>query len=238
MNVTPGYDFGTTEIPTKEKLSLMVTGMSITDIGYEQLQTTIIGITVTDASQTSLPAEGWLWGDARSNIWLKTRLGMVRVRCAEGGWESLRWPYGVANTASNWSVPGSMVQFHEFIVGNTLESNAVLRVNSGGSKTGSTWHVGVTQETVPSTATTAPGYFRTVYRGWTRFYAPDFSPMGTAVTKGRLWRSSVNTPEWVITDAYDNTDALVYGDATGRDPDGDLDNYCYGYFYPGLLTTP
>lgn len=238
MNITPGYDFGSTEIPTREKLGLMATGMSIRNIGYEQLQTTIIGITVTDASQTSLPAEGWMWGDARGNLWIKTRLGNVRVRCSEGGWESLRWPYGIANTPSNWSIPGSAIEFAEFIVGNTLESNTLLRAISGGSKTGATWVVGINQETVPSTATTAPGYFRTIYRGWTRFYAPDFAPMATTTTKARAWRSTVNSNEWVVTDAADNTDALVYGDIVGRDPDGDTNNYMYGFFYPGLLTVP
>ena len=75
MRVIPGFDFGSTEIPTREKLGLMATGMSVTDIGYEQIDATIIGVTITDASQVSLPAEGWMWVDARSNVWRSSIAG-------------------------------------------------------------------------------------------------------------------------------------------------------------------
>ena len=236
MQVTPGYDFGVNEVPTQGTLQQMLTNMTLTGIAYDGLQSGVIGLTMTDNSQTSLAAEGWMWVDSRSNIWLKTRNGNVRVRCSEGGWESVRWPYGVNATTSLFGLPGSMANLVEFITNNTLESNVCLRLTAGGSGNGATWHLGVNQETVPSTATTAPGYFRTIYRGWTRFYAPDFMAAATTVDRGRMWRLTSSSNEWIFQEINDNMDRVVYGDAVRADPDGATGDYVYGYFYPGLVS--
>ncbi len=236
MQVTPGYTFGGTEVPTRGLLEQSLGNATLTGIAADALVSGLVGITMTDNSQTSLASEGWMWVDSRSNIWLKTRNGHVRVRLSEGGWESVRWPYGVAATGSLASVPGSVADFVEFIANNTLESNVCLRVRAGGGANAATWHIGVNQETVPSTATTAPGYFRTIYRGWTRFYAPDFIPAATTVDRGRLWRLTGTSNEWIFQEINDNIDRVTYADVVRADPDGDTANYAYGYFYPGLLS--
>lgn len=237
MQVTPGYIFSANEVPTRGLLEQVLGGASITGIGYDALQAGAVGLTMTDNSQTSLASEGWCWIDSRSNVWVKTRNGLVRMRCSEGGWESIRWPYGVAATASPASVPGSVADFVEFIAGNTQESNTCLRIRAGGSGSGSTWHMGVNQETVPSTATTAPGYFRTIYRGWTRLYAPDFAPAGTTIDRARLYRTTALSNEWVYQDISDAITSVIYVDAVRADSDSAPNDYFYGYFFPGLLSS-
>lgn len=236
MQATPGYTFGGTEVPTRGLLEQALGNMTLTGIAADAILPNLVGLTMTDNSQTSLASEGWMWVDSRSNIWIKTRNGHVRVRCSEGGWESVRWPYGVAATASPTSLPGSVADFVEFIANNTQESNTCLRIRAGGFSNGSTWHIGVNQETVPSTATTAPGYFRTIYRGWTRFYAPDFMAAATTVDRGRLYRLTAFSNEWVHQEINDNVDRVIHADVVRADPDGDTGNYAYGYFFPGLLS--
>lgn len=234
MQVTPGYSFAPTEVPTRGTLEQVTANMSLTGIGADALSSSVVGITMTDNSQTSLASEGWCWVDSRSNIWLKTRGGLVRMRCSEGGWESNRWPYGVALTASIASFPGSVADLAELVANNTSESNVCLRVRAGGSGSGSIWHVGVPQETVPSTATTAPGYFRTIYRGWTRLYAPDFLPAATTIDRARLYRVTALSNEWVYQEIADSIDRCIYVDLMRADPDGATGDYAYGYFFPGL----
>ncbi len=237
MNIVPGYDFSVNEIPTRAKLGLMASGMSLTGISLDQIDGSVIVVTVTDGTQTSLPAIGWLWVDGRANIWGRTEFGNVIVRKSEGGWESNRIPYAPGGTASVISIPGEIVQFSTLGPGNTNATSCRLSIVSGGSSTGGTWHVGVSQETVPSGATDAsPVYYRTVFRGSTRFFAPEFTPPANTMGRGRMWRSGVNSNWWIITDFDDNEARVMYGESNQLDRDNHTD-WVNGYFFPGTLTS-
>ncbi len=235
MQIIPGYDFFATETPNRAKLGLMASGMSVIDIALEQINNTLLLVTVTDGTQLSLPAEGWLWVDARNNVWGRTRNGNVIVRKSEGGWESNRYRSGPGGTASVYSIPGEIVQFANFIVADTNESNVAIVVFSGGSATGGTWHVGVNQETVPSTATDGvPFYPRVVYRGQTVLYGPDFTPPVSGDGRMRGWRNTVNSPWWIFTDFDQNESRVCYSESNQKA--SNQTDYLIGFFFPGLLT--
>lgn len=237
MNIVPGYDFSVNEIPTRAKLGLMASNLSLTGISLDQVDSSVIVVTVTDGTQTSLPAIGWLWVDGRQNVWGRTAYGNVIVRKSEGGWESNRIPYAPGGTASDYALPGEIVQFSTLGANNTNITSTRLSIVSGGSSTGGTWHVGVTQETVPSNATdVAPVFHRTVFRGATRFFAPEFTPVANSLGRGRLWRSGVNSNWWILTDFDDNEARMYYGETNQLDRDGHQD-WVSGYFFPGTLTS-
>jgi len=103
MNITPGYNFGATEVPKNATLALSVAGMSLTGIDISQIATTILGIKHGN-TDTSLPDVGWMQRDDANGIWIKTEAeitaspggefdyGRVRLfRANWGGWESNRY---------------------------------------------------------------------------------------------------------------------------------------------------
>lgn len=90
--ITPGYDFGQNEIPTKETLQLMTAGISITQIDISQIATALIGIKIANTSP-SLPAEGWMRVSPAGGLYVTTRWGEVHLyRGCWGGMETRRYP--------------------------------------------------------------------------------------------------------------------------------------------------
>jgi hypothetical protein len=93
MTITPGYNFDTNEIPTKERLALMTAGMSITGIALSQISTALIGVLIGDTNSTSL-AEGWIRRSPAGGLYVWSRWGEVHLwRGAWGGMESRRYPF-------------------------------------------------------------------------------------------------------------------------------------------------
>jgi hypothetical protein len=94
MKITPGYDFTTTEVPTKAHLQQMISGGEVYGIDISQINSTLIGIKTADSS-VSLPAEGWMWTDVAGCVWVRSRFGPVKLwRGGWGGMETRRYPQG------------------------------------------------------------------------------------------------------------------------------------------------
>jgi len=102
LTIKPGYDFETTETPSRDKFIRAAEGLDISGIDSSYLDATLIAHKFTTSSGVSLPAEGWLWTDAAGNGWVQTANGAVRWGRNEGGWESRRWQYsGATQGAGN-----------------------------------------------------------------------------------------------------------------------------------------
>jgi hypothetical protein len=98
MKITPGYDFGVTEIPTKAKIQQMLSGGELTGIDISQINTGLIGLKTADSS-VSLPAEGWMWVDVQGCVWVQSRFGATKLwRGSWGGMETRRYPQGAPVT--------------------------------------------------------------------------------------------------------------------------------------------
>lgn len=221
LTVTPGYDFATTEVPTREKLGLAMTGMSLTGIGASLFPSGTTYITITDTSQVTLPFEGMLWVDSRTNLWGLTRRGMVIVRRSAGGWETNRFLMH-ADGGGAVVPPGEALRFNNPVAGDTNESNCVMgRYTSNDA-----------DPALPvalSTDTVGSGTFaRVVFKGRARLFAPDFLPTGALALK--LYRRTAFTPFWVGEDFYANGAEIgLSGESAETDPDGNVDT-CFAYF--------
>jgi hypothetical protein len=94
VEITPGYDFGLTEIPTKNKFLQAALGIDIGKIQFEDVDVSLVasyGGEVSGSTGASLPGEGYLWTDPAGNTWIETVDGPVRLNRNDGGWESMRW---------------------------------------------------------------------------------------------------------------------------------------------------
>jgi hypothetical protein len=235
MKITPGYDFETHGVPTRALLGLMASGMSVRDISLYQLDSGLILLSVSDDSLPSLAGEGWLWFDARGNLWGRTSHGQVIVRKCDGGWESSRYPQSNANTASVYKIPGTMVQVGEIIANNTNESNVRFVDQVGGFSTAATWHPGILQETVASTNSNTYNWARIVFAGQTRVFAPDFMP--ASVERMRVWRATANSNWWVMSDISTANVNAYSGDLCQNDYDNASSiDYAYMYFFQHVLS--
>lgn len=84
MQITPGYNFEPNEVPTRAKLTLMVSGMQVRGIDIGQIATDLVGVKLTGDTQCSLPAEGWLMRSPQGTMWVQSRHG--RVPWWRGNW--------------------------------------------------------------------------------------------------------------------------------------------------------
>jgi len=227
MQIVPGYDFAATEVPNRAKLSQMALGMTLTGIELSQVATTIVAAFATDGSLTSM-AEGALWIDARSNLWGKTENGILRVRMAEGGWETNRYPFGIPIAATAFHNPGNHVDVGELIVNNTNESNCRLIPRTGAEI--NRYVFGLNQETVPSTATNAPALFsRVVCRGATRMFAPGGLPPAGGVDRIVMDYTSPNYT--VLNVETGGVYPVGIAESGQQDLDGTSTDYCYAYLF-------
>lgn len=94
IGITPGYDFGTTEVPTRAKFFQQAQGLGITNVQFDDVNQALIasyGGEVSGTTGASMPGEGYLWTDPAGNTWIETVDGPVRINRNDGGWESMRW---------------------------------------------------------------------------------------------------------------------------------------------------
>jgi len=98
MIITPGYIFGTTEIPNRAKFLLQASGLGVTDIPASAFGD-IFSLVVSETNPTTISAEGMLWIDAKGNLWGRNAQGTVCVRSVDGGWETNRFAPDIENTA-------------------------------------------------------------------------------------------------------------------------------------------
>lgn len=227
MEIVPGYDFGAIEVPNRAKLGLMASGMTLTGIELSQVATTIVAAFATDGSLTSM-AEGALWLDARSNLWGRTSRGIVRVRMAEGGWETNRYPWGNQAGNTNHHNPGNHVDIAEMFANNTNESNCFMRGRVGAEI--NRFALGIIQETANSTATNGvAAFYRVVGRGATRLFAPAGLPPSAGVDRVVM---DYTAPNYTVQN-IETGGVLPQGiaESSQDDPDGDNGNYCYAYLF-------
>jgi hypothetical protein len=103
-NIIPGYDFAATEIPRFATMLLQAQGLEVQNLTLDDISmANIVGMTrgnTSDATGSSLPAEGWMWSDPTGNVWIETTWETPvseRVRCqlyrTLGGWASVRYPF-------------------------------------------------------------------------------------------------------------------------------------------------
>jgi hypothetical protein len=94
IDITPGYDFGVTEVPTNAKLQLMLTAMQIANIPKSSLDTGLFGVEygwLTGSTMATLADEGAILYDLAGKIWVKTATGVCNLRNPDmGGYETVR----------------------------------------------------------------------------------------------------------------------------------------------------
>lgn len=150
MTITPGYNFDTNEIPTKERLLLMTAGMSITGIDISQIATSLIGVRITDTSPTALP-EGWIRRGPSGTLFTWTRWGEVGLwRGNWGGLESRRFPF-VGGGAFAQRVTAHLLA--PLATATTTES-CVVWSKSSGPAAADLWRAFKCLDTTPSLAPT------------------------------------------------------------------------------------
>lgn len=146
MIIRPGYDFTTTEVPTKAKLQRMLSQSTVEGIDISQISTNLVGTKIAESS-VSLPAEGWLWRDPMGCLWVNTGRGPAKLfsgdRC---GLETRRYPTGAPNinppVVSDkmcYVAPGGKLMYVTGWApsGVTLESNVFFTAISTSSGVGS-----------------------------------------------------------------------------------------------------
>lgn len=206
VQITPGYDFAVTEIPTKANLQAMAAGLSITGIPLSQFAVTLNIISINDTTSVSnLPNEGSLWVDQHGNIWGRTRFGDLKVRKYDGGWESNRFrSIGLSGTAGNPFAPGRPARIAEAVALGTNVTEAVVAFGGQRSDNGQELHCFVAQDTSASQAIDDAQYFRYCGRGMTRFFTHiDTSP--SLIQQVRLKYNPGAATNWITEDMFDNS---------------------------------
>ena len=103
IEITPGYDFQPTEVPTRDKFLQQALGVQISGIPLDRLQESVQAIVFGDTTGVSggdPPAYGWIWVDPAGNrVSFMNRIFYydgdgdrenVRTWRASGGWETSR----------------------------------------------------------------------------------------------------------------------------------------------------
>ena len=187
-DITPGYDFDVNEVPTAETLLLQATGLQITEVGIDSLDSAVVGIKSGDASAVTDSLRvgdtvGTMWVSPFGDIWVQEASGPVILNRIMGGWETRRVFVTSDSSFPNHIHPGSVVQQTSSSPGNSAfydtsreegstrtTSVAVLKNSDGGSYLDSRngFHFGVTQG-----ETTASAYHRVLHRGLTIYRDRD-----------------------------------------------------------------
>ena len=133
LTITPGYDFQTTEVPTRATLQQCVLGMSITGIPQSMIDSTLVSQMYTTSTSVSLPGEGWIDYDQHGRLWVKSRWGHVCLHRGNwGGWETRRYP--CMDVIDTYTFPFNNVapvgQLRTVVAGNTTESNVAYRAGT------------------------------------------------------------------------------------------------------------
>lgn len=94
MIIRPGYDFTVNEIPDRAKFIIQAQLTTFTQVDATRVGSSLLGrmeIVSDSGSNATMPSStGGLWLDSQGNLWGKTSAGIVIVRRATGGMETLR----------------------------------------------------------------------------------------------------------------------------------------------------
>lgn len=96
LSITPGYDFGTTEVPRERTVDRWLRYLRVSGVDLGLLDAAInVHLRGEESGLTgsSLAGVGWLWTDPAGNIWVRSNTGPVKLFRTEGGWESNRFHY-------------------------------------------------------------------------------------------------------------------------------------------------
>lgn len=91
-SIIPGYDFTVKEVPTREKLALAATGLSISGLDASLIASDLIVEIINESSSVSLVAGGIRFSSIDNSLWVRTPNGYVKAyRGREMGLESNRY---------------------------------------------------------------------------------------------------------------------------------------------------
>lgn len=126
MRITPGYTFGTNEVPTRAKLENSLLGITLTGLSASQFPTDVRGLIITATSTPSMVSEGLLWRDGIGALWVNSRWGPVKMfRANWGGWETRRVTMGASSGTLPQPVGGGYGRVINPTTGNTVPSNVI-----------------------------------------------------------------------------------------------------------------
>lgn len=114
MNIIPGYDFAQDEVPTYNKFLIAAKQLQITELDFEDVNTSIrlmLNGQESGGSGASVADEAWLWFDPHGDTYIRQRwtaedFGMTGMTeqwsltpmiRRNGGWASTRMPFDGSN---------------------------------------------------------------------------------------------------------------------------------------------
>lgn len=106
--LTPGYDFGVNEVPTRDKFLRMARGLTLGDLSEEVIAAdflTVLKGSDTASSGGSPDRVGQLWVAPGGEIWLRGNRGNLQLWRANGGWETNRFNFDNTGSLGN-GAPG------------------------------------------------------------------------------------------------------------------------------------
>lgn len=232
--VTPAFDFGEHDRPTKETLMSMVEGMTIDQVALANLATDVVIIVVNDTTAASnTPVDGSMWVDAKNNLWGRNKWGNVKIKRFQGGLETNRFLSTGDGGGSGNALPGQVCAVTTNVAAASAPTSTRLFGSSANGFDTTTVQIAVAQETTPSNGTT---HARFCLLGPTRLHSPDFQPTFNA-KRGRLYQKAVNSNFWTMED-HDpgNTPGhSAQAEAIERDPEVpgvDAGGSCvFGYYF-------
>lgn len=227
MQISPGYNHGSTEVPTRETIGLSCSGMSVFDIDPSQIATSLIGQLVSTDSLSSLPAPGWMWVDQYGNLWGRNNNGIVRIFRSHGGWESNRYPFiHSGQSASHTCRPGELIRFGQALANDSGETSARFEYLQSSDRA-----LALPAMAVPNDTGVSGGYVNCTFRGFTRFFCPDFAPP-TGGRRYQLLRNTVLSPHWVnIVWLRNNISVGVQGETSIPELEEQAEDYISGFLY-------
>jgi len=117
LTIRPGYDFDVYETPNMETLLRQATGMQISGVGIDALDSSVVGLKSGDVSNVTESLQvgdttGGMWMSPLGDLWVQEQSGPVILNRIHGGWETRRQIVEVDASFPNHKRPGSLVKMH------------------------------------------------------------------------------------------------------------------------------
>jgi hypothetical protein len=226
ISITPGYDFGTTEVPTNAKFKQAANGIQITGVQLQNVDQALVasyGGEVSGTTGASLPGEGYMWVDPAGNTWIETIGGPVRINRNDGGFESKRWD--INTRAAGFIDPRGFACEVEGAGGseNSLRFRSIQRSVLGGT--------GYVLGVCPDTSFSGPQ--RVVGKGVVEVEGGFTRSTGTNFWKLLFWSNAPAAQLW----STGGADVAAYWQHYGYDSAG-LDIAAAGEWWSGLCLGP
>lgn len=227
-NITPGYDFGPTEVPRRDTLLLQATALQVTGIPLSSVDAAILKISINSATNaTNLPSEGSLWVDAHGDLWGRTADGDVRVRRTVGGWETNRFKCFGDIGGNVYEAPGIPCHIVTATANSTnIDSARVARSRQAGDS-------GIQLQAFCSLTTSysvASPNLRFTGRGPTRLFCQGFLP-STVAPRYRGYNNPSFASYWIAQDYETTFPNGLQLEADEKEPEcPSAVSECRGYF--------